>query len=332
MPPGSRRSRSPRTWGFWTEQKLLMLADYLPAFTTASRSARRTLYLDLFAGQDRNFSRTTGEAISGSPRVALDTVPRFSKAVFFELPSQAGTLEAELRSSYPDRDFEVVSGDCNEAAGRVLARLASDGWDLAPTFVFLDQYAAEIRWETLETLASFKRSQTKAELWLLFSPSMLPRGLAGPDTESKERFAARVTAMFGTDLWRDAHQACQSGQLAPGELRDELLNLMRWRIEKVLGYSTTHSFAMKNTRGQELYEMIFATTHDAGERIMSHIYREAAKDQPRMQAEAVAKLAADREEESGIIGLFPPLPKTTSRAPVYKHEQPRLPYGLRADE
>jgi hypothetical protein len=31
-----------------------MLADYLPAFTTASKSAPRTLYLDLFAGGHRN--------------------------------------------------------------------------------------------------------------------------------------------------------------------------------------------------------------------------------------------------------------------------------------
>lgn len=28
-----------RSWGFWTEQKLAMLADYLPAFTTASKKA-----------------------------------------------------------------------------------------------------------------------------------------------------------------------------------------------------------------------------------------------------------------------------------------------------
>lgn len=66
---------STRTWGYWTEQKLSVLAAYLPAFTTASQRSPRTLYLDLFAGDDRNLSRTTGEEISGSPRVALDTAP-----------------------------------------------------------------------------------------------------------------------------------------------------------------------------------------------------------------------------------------------------------------
>src|SRR3954454_18830045 len=77
MPRGDGRSRSPRTWGYWTEQKLSMLDAYLTKFTTASKRSPRTLYLDLFAGQDRNASRTTGEEINGSPRVALDTQPPF---------------------------------------------------------------------------------------------------------------------------------------------------------------------------------------------------------------------------------------------------------------
>jgi three-Cys-motif partner protein len=71
---GAEKRRAPRVWGFWTKQKLSILADYLAAFGKASRSAHRTLYLDLFAGQDRNLSRETGEPISGSPRVALDAL------------------------------------------------------------------------------------------------------------------------------------------------------------------------------------------------------------------------------------------------------------------
>ena len=91
---GEGGRRSPRTWGYWTEQKLSMLAAYLPAFTTASQRSPRTLYLDLFAGDNRNLSRTTGEEISGSPRVALNTVPAFAKVILFEMPAQAARLDA----------------------------------------------------------------------------------------------------------------------------------------------------------------------------------------------------------------------------------------------
>jgi three-Cys-motif partner protein len=117
----------PRLWGYWTEQKLSILAAYLPAFTTASRSAPRTLYLDLFARQSRNLSRTTGEPISGSPRVALDCVPPFSKVVLFELPAHAVALESELRTAYPQRDLRIVAGDCNVRIGPELARLKLAG-------------------------------------------------------------------------------------------------------------------------------------------------------------------------------------------------------------
>lgn len=329
----SGRTRGPkRTWGYWTEQKLSMLAAYLPAFTTASQRAPRTLYLDLFAGEDRNLSRTTGEEISGSPRVALDTVPPFSKVVLFELPAQAARLEAELRSDYPDRDLEVVAGDCNTQLPATLGRLTAQRLNWAPTFVLIDQYAAEVQWSTLRRLSMFRpKTTTKAELWLLFAASMLPRGLSGDDPRAIERFAERITAMYGTEDWRTLIVARRKRLLSGAQLRDELLNLMRWRLEKDLGYRATHSFGMKNTRGIELYNMIFATDHDAGQKIMRHIYGKAAEVRPQMQAEAAAKLQAEKEEESGMVGLFDPIPVARTEE-IYVHQPPTEPYQLPADE
>jgi three-Cys-motif partner protein len=295
-----------------------MLASYLPAFTTASQKSPRTLYLDLFAGQARNLSRTTGEPISGSPRVALDCTPPFSKVVLFELPAQVTALESELRSAYPGRDLEIIAGDCNEQVGPALAALKSGGWDWAPTFALLDQHAAEIRWSTLERISTFKRSgRPKVELWLLFAPSMLPRGLASVDPRAVERFEGRITAMYGAAEWKDAYQGRQLEKLTAQRLRDELLNLIRWRLEKVLGYRVTHSFEMKNTKGQVIYNMVFATDHPAGETIMNHIYGKAAQAQPAMRAAAVAKLEADKEAKSGAMVLFAPVPKAFKPAELY---------------
>lgn len=119
-----------RNWGFWTEQKLQMLADYLPAFTRASKIKARgkTIYLDLFAGDIRNMSRTTGEEISGSPKVALDTVPEFTKVRLFELQPFAKRLEADLRAEYPGRDLRVWPGDCNAQIDAALAELVPLRW------------------------------------------------------------------------------------------------------------------------------------------------------------------------------------------------------------
>lgn len=326
---GGERRQVPRMWGFWTKQKLSILADYLVAFGRAAQSARRTLYLDLFAGQDRNLSRETGEPISGSPRVALGAQPPFTKLVFFELPNKADGLRRELLSSYGGRDFEVVPGDCNEEVVPVLRRLTAEGWDFAPTFAFLDQHAAEIRWSTLEALAAFKRPEkTKAELWFLFAPSMLPRGLASKDDGARQRFAHRVTDMYGTDEWEIAYRDRRAGTLSPERLRDELLNLMRWRIEKILGYKATHSFGLRSATGTPLYEMIFATDHDAGERIMSHLYRKAVVEQPQMRADALARLEEERDIKQGRIGLFDAIPRQFDPPPPYRHEPPQPPYWL----
>jgi hypothetical protein len=54
----------------------------------------------------------------------------------------------------------------------------------------------------------------------------------------------------------------------------------------------------------------------------------AAEAQPRMQADALAKIAADREEAAGIMSLLPPMAKLTKSMPRYTHEPPRPPYRL----
>jgi three-Cys-motif partner protein len=307
-----------------------MLADYLPAFNTASsKKAPQTLYLDLFAGRDRNLSRTTGEEISGSPRVALNTVPRFTKVVLFELPAQAARLKADLDAAYPERDFEVIPGDCNEELDPVLSRLRRDRWNHAPTFALLDQQAAEIRWSTIEELADFKRGgRFKVELWLLFAHSMLPRGLAADDHQAVERFTERITTMYGSAEWKDAYEGRRRSLVSPAELRDELLNLMRWRLEKVLGYKVTHHFEMKNTRGAPLYNMIFATDNEAGEKIMKYIYGKAAERRPKMQREAAARCEAEKEAQSNEPGLFPAIPKAVKAEELYMHQPPNPPFRL----
>ncbi|MGH3873520.1 MAG: hypothetical protein ACRDSR_18750 [Pseudonocardiaceae bacterium] len=42
--------------------------------------------------------------------------------------------------------------------------------------------------------------------------------------------------------------------------RDELTNLMRWRLEKTLGYGFTHTLRLTNVNGGPLYDMILSPT------------------------------------------------------------------------
>lgn len=324
-----------REWGYWTEQKLEMLAEYLPAFAKASKSAGATLYLDLFAGAAANTSRTTGRPIEGSPRIALSTAPAFTKVVLFELPAQAAKLGADLRAAFPGRDLTVYSGDCNQTIGAALLDLAP--YNHAASFALIDQYAAEVEWSTLEKLAAFKKprrdgTRYRVELWLLLAHGMLPRGLSASDYDTWEAFVARVDALYGSRDWEPIYTAWAEETLAPADFRSELVNLMRWRLERVLGYASTHTFEMKNTNGSPIYTMIFATDNYTGDKIMRHIYGKAAEKRPRMQGEAAALMQEKRENKSGVFGLFPAIAKVIGPDKLYEHEPPVLPYGMTVDD
>ncbi|MDE0319968.1 MAG: three-Cys-motif partner protein TcmP [Acidimicrobiaceae bacterium] len=124
-----RNGERPRSWGFWTEVKLDALAHYLPQFTTASRSARSTLYLDLFAGSVNNVRRDDEDRhFFGSTVRALETEPGFSTLRFFELDPNAAHLKKQLRERYPNDDrFRVIQGDCN----KTIAGCLGDCWGLS---------------------------------------------------------------------------------------------------------------------------------------------------------------------------------------------------------
>jgi three-Cys-motif partner protein len=321
-----------RTWGFWTRSKLDILSAYLPAFTRASsRKARgTTVYLDLFAGTPEGTERVTGEPIPSSVERALNTVPRFSRYFFFELPVVATALQNELVRRYPGRDdYRVVPGDSNDTIDGVLSKLRTIGLDWAPTFAFLDPRNLGAKWATIEKLADFKRGrQNKVELWVLCFSSAIPRVLGGEGDVNVR--AEHVTAFYGTDRWQAIKQARDSDLLTPTEAREEYVNLYRWRLEKTLDYRITHAFEVKNTSGSPLYHLILATDNQTGSRIMRDIYNKAAGEHEGMRREAAERRRIKRAEERGRLSLFQ-AEEFAAGSPThgmrYVHEPPWVPYG-----
>jgi three-Cys-motif partner protein len=182
---------------------------------------------------------------------------------------------------------------------RVLADLAP--WRWAPTFVFADQQAAEIRWDTLVKVAGFRRGPRKAELWVLMSPTMIVKGVAGTNGAA---FAARVDALYGSTDWRRIRSARDTGSITAEEYRAEMVNLLRWRLEHGLGYGLTARIPMRMPGGLPIYDMVFATDHPVGNKIMTDLYRRAAGREPRMRQEAKAHQRRQRDEKTGQSALF----------------------------
>lgn len=330
---------APKPWGWWTQHKLQILGDYLQAFATASKKANERIYLDLFAGWPENSSRDTNEEILGSIHRALAANPPFTQVSLFELPSKAERLETAVRQRYPDhKGLRVYPGDCNDTITSALEDLASVRW--APTFAFVDQFAAEVHWSTLQQIAQFRSGRTqvtKAEMWILFGTSFLPRGLQVSQDHMDAKFGDRLTAMFGSEEWIPIVKARRDGAIDATAMRWELVNLMRWRLETVLGYRSTHQFTMKNTGGQALYHMIFVSDHEVGDRIMKHLYGKALGQHEAMRQDALARRRLrkqnERDEAQGVTGLFDiamtdvKTPRAVDIKQVYVPEPPRPPFG-----
>lgn len=262
------------------------------------------MYLDAFAGEGSGVDRLTGEEFAGSSRIAIDVdEPPFTKLRYFELASHATGLETQLRTEYPDRDILVYGGDCNDSIPRALSDLRNVRW--APTFAFLDPDGMELAWTTLQALSDHKRGyrpegstkrEFKVEMWMLFPSGGLIRTLALDPEKLRGADAQRATRLFGTEEWRPIYEARRSSEIDGSTARDRYVNLMRWRLERDLGYEWTHPLEIKNLRGNPIYHMILATDNQAGTKIMGDLYTDAAKRIPKMREEALAQQREFQQE------------------------------------
>jgi three-Cys-motif partner protein len=298
-----------RSWGYWTRAKLQMLADYLAGFAVASKGQGERVYLDAFAGEGTGLDRLTGEEFPGSARIALEAGEGagFTRFRYFEMGQRAAELEARLRADYPDKDIKVYPGDCNATIPDALAQLGEFNW--APTFAFLDPDGMELAWDTLVALADHKRGyrsvdstkpEYKVELWMLFPTQGMVRTLALEEGKVTDADIARANPLFGCEAWRPIYDLRRAGTISAEEAREEYVNLMRWRVEQSLGYRFTHPFELKNTKGNVIYHMIFGTDSDAGTRIMSTIYTNAAKRLPDMLQEARDRMSRQQAFDLGV--------------------------------
>lgn len=303
-----------RGWGPWTQIKLEALEDYLSGFTKASQTAKGTVYLDLFAGAFSNKDRLTGAPIMGSPHRALSVTPQFSKVYGFEMQERtARELQGKLREHFPGRDIVVTPGDCNVSAPRVL-RSMDAYWRRKPTFAMIDQFMAEVHWDTIRALANHRLRSTpdrplrKTELWLYFGDSFIPRGLGSKVPGEADRIAEQVDRMYGNPNWRYIRQARTEEIINGRTLKAELVNLMRWQLENELGYAVTVPLQFINERGGDLYTVIFATDHPVGEKIMRHIFKSSTGALDRMVKLRKARDVIERTDRLGAAtgqgGLF----------------------------
>lgn len=246
----------------WTEEKLIILESYLDAFAKATKRAGGWYALDLFAGPGLNWSEIRDSARDSSPTIALKAgSPEAIKVVAAEsYPKSFEALQARTRQ-YGDR-IQLFNGDANELISEMLAQIPKK----APTFAFLDPEGSELDWQTIKVVSDHKRnhSPTKIEQLILFpTDTGFMRLTPG--------YPEKVTRIFGHEEWRPIYERRQAGQITADQARTEYVALYGDGLRK-LGYATVLDRQIVKSNGQPMYFLIFASDHQAGEKIMDHCF------------------------------------------------------------
>jgi three-Cys-motif partner protein len=280
--------------GNWTEEKLERLRKYLPAYTKIfTRNERAswytTTYVDAFAGTGYRHSEKPSEADNltlfdedaeaftrGSAQIALETEPRFDRYLFIERnPDHVAELE-NLRQQFPDRAeaITIEKGEANDALVRWCKRT---NWRRNRAVVFLDPYGMQVKWSTLETLASTKG----VDLWLLFPLGQAVNRLLTRRADPPQSWASALTRTFGTEMWRPAfyrprvrETLFETTEGLEKEANFEAIGqFFVDRLRTIFTHVAENPLPLRNSSNTPIYLLCFAAENKDAEKIARHILR-----------------------------------------------------------
>ncbi len=264
--------------GQWTIEKLNILERYLDAYTTALKNTPFELwYIDAFAGTGsiKLPAEQQGDVtafIKGSAKRALGINDKpFNKLVFVEKDSSLRRDLYSLKQNNPDKDIQVLNSDAN-----LYLSTLDHNWSGRRGVLFLDPFSTQVKWETIEKVASFQA----LDMWLLFPVSaisrMLPKSRLPDDID--DGWVSRLNAVFGDQSWRDLYKT--SSQLdmfdPPKKERDpgvdELCEIYKNKLSKLFGNRyLDRSRILKNSNNAVLFEFLFCAGHPKGAKIAKDI-------------------------------------------------------------
>ncbi len=267
--------------GPWTRQKLRILERYLDAYTTALKNQPfKLMYIDAFAGtgQVTTISQDgeTTSFLKGSVYRAIEIGDRpFDKMIFVEKdPDRCADLE-RLCETHSGRDMKIV----NSGANTFLSGFQED-WSCWRGVLFLDPFATEVEWSTIKRISQFNALDT----WILFPVSAISRILPTSRTpdDISERWATRLTRIFGDESWRDLYQMDPQLTLF-GDIRYQrdpgvsgLIRVYKRNLTTLFGRRFLKtSKTLRNSTNTALFEFMFCVGSPRGigpaTRIAKHI-------------------------------------------------------------
>ena len=185
--------------GEWTIQKLDILTGYLDAYLVALKYMKfKKIYVDAFAGTGSITTCDGQREIAGSARLALLANNHFDQYYFIEKDKKKATqLQQMVNTEFPElsKQVHIRQGDANKELYTICSAI---DWRFNRALLFLDPYATEVSWTTLEIIA-----KTEAfDVWYLFPFSALNRMLRR-DGHMEQSWIDRINRLLGDSNWMD---------------------------------------------------------------------------------------------------------------------------------
>lgn len=184
--------------GNWTVEKLNILNGYLDAYLLALSKRRfKKIYIDAFAGTGTIVSRDESQVFAGSAKRALQSSQRFDHYYFIEANKRkAQQLEMMITSEFQGLKARITVC-CGDANTELIQILGSIDWRFNRALLFLDPYATEVSWTTLQAIAKTE----SIDVWYLFPFSALNRMLR-KDGKIDESWEDCINRLLGDSGWK----------------------------------------------------------------------------------------------------------------------------------
>lgn len=183
--------------GKWTKEKLNIFSDYLNAYIIALQNQKfKKIYIDAFAGTGEIETSDGNLLLDGSAKRALDAEQKFDHYYFIE----NNKIKAEELQRMIDSKFNSMKDNitiyCGDANNELIKIITNIDWRYNRGLLFLDPYATQVDWKTLEKVASTK----SIDVWYLFPMLALNRMLRkNGECENNENCLIRL---LGDDSWK----------------------------------------------------------------------------------------------------------------------------------
>ncbi len=276
--------------GDWTRRKLEILESYLKAYTTVLKNQSFHLwYVDAFAGTGyvtldsgkiapsslsilgEEGDDETANILKGSARLAVEVDDRpFDEFIFIEQNLDYAIELYKLKREFKGRSIRIIPDDANKFLPdwcEEKNRQLGTPWRGERAVIFLDPFATEVDWQTVQRV-----SETKSvDLWILFPLSALTRILP-THREPDDNWATILDRVFGNREWRNSLYRSYSQpnlfgeeeiQTVRGEQR-AIVDLYLQQLSRVFPAVAPNPKWFHNSRNSPLFALIFAAANQRG--------------------------------------------------------------------